>query len=100
MIKSTLYLLTLMLIFISCQKDEESSSSLDQDLKALLMAASQGQGLDFFVLPESNDFDRIPQDPNNPLTVEKVELGQHLYHETCSGSIANQPRYSWVIRVH
>ena len=33
-------------------------------------------------LPSAYDFNRIPQDPQNPLTKEKVELGKLLFHET------------------
>lgn len=35
-----------------------------------------------FILPDSDDFDNIPQDMSNPLTAEKIALGQMLYHET------------------
>ena len=77
-----LSLLTLMLV-VSCQKDENSSSSnLDKQLEDALLAASQGQGLQFFTMPASTDLDRIPQDPKNPLSEAKVILGRHLYHET------------------
>lgn len=38
--------------------------------------------LDFYTLPESDDFENIPADPKNPLTSEKVLLGQLLFHET------------------
>ena len=34
------------------------------------------------MLPASDDFSKIPQDPLNPLTTEKVELGKLLFHET------------------
>lgn len=34
------------------------------------------------ILPDSGDFASIPQDPKNPLTAEKVLLGQMLFHET------------------
>jgi cytochrome c peroxidase len=33
-------------------------------------------------LPDSDDFASIPQDPKNPLTTEKVELGKLLFHES------------------
>ncbi|MFC3203798.1 cytochrome-c peroxidase [Alteromonas oceani] len=44
--------------------------------------ASNPNGLSAYILPESDDFEKIPQDPNNPLTAEKVRLGQFLFHET------------------
>ena len=80
------YLLLITLVaslMFSCQKDENSSgSNLDRDLEDLLLTASEGQGLDFFTMPSSNDYSKIPQDPNNPLSEAKVVLGRNLYHET------------------
>jgi len=45
------------------------------------IAQEQG-GMDFFIMPDSDDLANIPQDPKNPLTSEKVRLGQFLFHET------------------
>lgn len=47
--------------------------------------APNGEGLAFFTMPESDDYDQIPQDPRNPITVFKVQLGQMLFHETGLG---------------
>jgi cytochrome c peroxidase len=44
-----------------------------------------------FLLPQSDHYDSIPQDPRNPLTVEKVELGKLLFHET---RLAGSPKFS------
>ncbi len=77
-------------IFISCQKDEPSGIRLDEELTDVLLEASQGGGLEFFRLPASDNFADIPQDPNNPLSEAKVELGKHLYHET---GLAIRPKY-------
>lgn len=52
------------------------------ELKQLISEVSRGDGLNAFVLPESNDYSNIPQDPNNVITTEKVELGKFLFHET------------------
>ncbi|WP_293231359.1 cytochrome c peroxidase [Microcoleus sp. PH2017_05_CCC_O_A] len=61
----------------------ESVSYLNLKLKTLLnYNASGNQGLEYFILPNSLDLDRIPADPKNPLTPEKVHLGQLLFHET------------------
>jgi cytochrome c peroxidase len=57
-------------------------SSLHQQLESAIILAAPEGGLSTFILPESDDFDTIPQDPNNPLTAEKVWLGQLLFHET------------------
>ena len=71
------------MLFQACQKDE--NTSLDSQLEDILVDLSDGQGLSFFTFPESNDLSRIPQDPKNPLTPEKVALGKLLYHETALG---------------
>jgi len=51
-------------------------------LTSTIEEAANGGGLASFTLPASDDFANIPQDPNNPITSEKVLLGQMLYHET------------------
>ncbi len=59
-----------------------SSSELDETLEATLIAAAPTGSIDYFQLPLSNDFNSIPQDPRNPLSTAKVELGKFLFHET------------------
>jgi cytochrome c peroxidase len=44
------------------------------------MGGSMGAGA--FILPDSRELTKIPQDPLNPLSPEKVELGRLLFHET------------------
>ncbi len=68
-----------------------ASSELDQELEAVLVDASGGAGMEYFRLPGSTELSKIPQDPNNPLTPAKVELGRLLYHET---ALATQPRHA------
>lgn len=82
------------LVISSCQKDPENpiNTELDSQLQTALETASNGNGADYFLLPESNDFARIPQDPLNPLTEEKVFLGQMLYHET---GLALNPKHDF-----
>ncbi|MDY8135091.1 cytochrome-c peroxidase [Aquimarina sp. 2201CG5-10] len=77
----------LCLTSLSCSNDDylPITSDLDMELLILLDNASNGQGNSFFILPESNDFSKIPQDPLNPLTKEKVALGKFLLHETATG---------------
>ncbi len=38
-------------------------------------------GRSTFVLPRADDLAALPQDPKNPLTPAKVELGKHLFHD-------------------
>ena len=70
--------------------DGEGDSSLDQALEETLTAAALNGDVDDFILPDSDDYDAIPQDPNNPVTAVKVELGSLLYHET--GLLVNNVR--------
>ncbi len=89
-----LALLGAMLSLTSCKKDTEdeppfSTSNLDAELLELIEAASDGAGPHYFRLPASNAYSDIPQDPNNPLSASKVELGKFLFHET---GIGKNPR--------
>ncbi|WP_101445736.1 cytochrome-c peroxidase [Aquimarina sp. MAR_2010_214] len=83
---TTLTLITLLLF--SCTNDDDYvpiASGLDKDLKILLTDISKDKGLAYFILPQSDDYVKIPQDPLNPITKEKVELGKLLLHETALG---------------
>ncbi len=73
-----------LLTVASCQKDTPGTEEniLDERLTAALQNAGGAQGADFFKMPDSDDYANIPQDPRNPLTKEKTELGQMLFHET------------------
>ncbi|NVK58211.1 MAG: cytochrome-c peroxidase [Alteromonadaceae bacterium] len=70
-----------------CLQDKDAvvvipvSQSPQEELKASINA-THSLGLDAYILPQENDFEQIPQDPNNPLTQEKVTLGKLLFHET------------------
>ncbi len=82
-ISSTIFVLLLSLS--SCQEQEPIVSEeefLDIRLRAAVKNAANGKGLDYFTFPAETDYASIPQDPRNPITTEKVELGQMLYHET------------------
>lgn len=60
-------------------------TDLDEELLTAVEVASDGMGTTFFILPSETDLASIPQDPMNPLTAEKVALGQLLVHETATG---------------
>lgn len=76
----------LLLALVGCTPDDSENgvvgTSLDVELESALIGTSGGMGKAFFTMPESNNLRRIPQDPNNPITNEKVALGQFLFHET------------------
>ena len=61
------------------------------NLLTLLDSTSTTGSYEEYILPDSDDFDNIPQDPSNPITAEKVALGKLVYHETgtTEGDIAS-----------
>lgn len=65
-----------------CDHNSETDEpDLDTRLHRAIERAADGE-LDAFRMPASDDFASIPQDPRNPLTAAKVELGRSLFHET------------------
>ena len=58
------------------------SKTPTQKLNEAIITASDSDGLQAFILPQSDDWENIPQDPNNPLNADKVLLGKMLFHET------------------
>lgn len=79
--KKYILLFLLLSSFAAC-KDDDANTALDEKLSEVLNQLSNGTGESAFMLPASDDFSKIPQDPQNPLTIEKVELGKMLFHET------------------
>lgn len=70
-------------LFNSCTRD---TAVLDQDLKSALNQKSWTGNTDYYILPESDDYATIPgQDPKNPITDAKVNLGKLLFFETGIG---------------
>lgn len=81
-------LICLTTILYSCKNDDNYvpvESVLDTELKTLLSEASEGKGLAYYTFPDSDDYANIPQDPKNPITKAKVDLGKLLLHETALG---------------
>jgi len=80
-------------LFGGCEEENnitevtESPNAKDLALDEALISASNGTGKSFYRLPLS--LSEIPQDPNNPLTEEKVALGKLLFHET---GLASNPK--------
>ncbi|TXB62760.1 cytochrome-c peroxidase [Phaeodactylibacter luteus] len=83
-----------LLALSACQQDEPAPSTegdtLDAELESLLTDVSITGNLNFFRLPDADDYLQIPQDPSNRLTDEKVALGQLLYHEPAIGRNARE----------
>ncbi|MEM6319403.1 MAG: cytochrome c peroxidase [Bacteroidota bacterium] len=79
-------------LLIGCIDDaSQEEIMLDQTLDEVLNMASNNEGRAFFTLPNSDDYDAIPNDPKNILTKEKVELGRLLFHETGLAIHPNNP---------
>lgn len=55
---------------------------LDYQLETRLKELSPDGNLEFFILPDSEDYASIPQGVGNRLTAEKVALGKMLFYET------------------
>ncbi len=88
---STLFLLCFIGAILSCNQDKiYINDKVDIQFEAALAKAAQDGDPSFFKLPETADFSAIPQDPLNPITNAKVELGKLLFFET---GIANNPAY-------
>ena len=72
---------------IGCGSDD----NLDDQMEDLLIETADNDELAFFTMPASDDLAAIPEDPNNPLSTAKVDLGQLLYHETALGTEPKVP---------
>ncbi|MFK7947417.1 MAG: cytochrome-c peroxidase [Saprospiraceae bacterium] len=74
------------IIFLqSCQEEEPIVSEdefLDIKMEVNIKRSAGVESLDFFRMPDSENLDAIPQDPQNPLSHYKVALGKLMYHET------------------
>lgn len=78
-----------LLFMASCQKDEPIRLTPNLQLRQLITELG---GNEQFILPDSDDYANIPQDPNNPLYDQKVRLGQLLFHETGLGVVPKNAR--------
>ncbi len=76
-------------LFCSCNHDQ-AEAVLDVRLKEALSIFSKNGEVSYFIMPESDDYDALPnQDIHNPITKAKVTLGQFLFFET---GLAQNPK--------
>ncbi|MBL7827917.1 MAG: hypothetical protein JNJ57_14905 [Saprospiraceae bacterium] len=76
--------------FLSCKN--EPNVDLDSQLTNLLESRSKTGSIDWYRMPESDDYAALPnQDAKNPVTAVKVELGKMLFFETGMGLEAKYP---------
>lgn len=85
-----LLITTILFLIFSCTQDVMEVSNLDIQLENQIRSAAPDNTLDYWILADSRDYDKIPQDPKNPLTREKVQLGNFLFFET---GLALDPQY-------
>ncbi len=81
-----LYCTITILITFSCSdrdgsgfENPEQLTGMDAELMGML--EDEG-GHARFILPKSDDYNQIPQDPNNAISSEKIALGKKLFFET------------------
>lgn len=72
-----------LIILASCAKDQMPLLiEFDTQLRDLVASRAENGKPDFFILPDETDYTNIPQDPKNPLTKDKIELGKLMFYET------------------
>ncbi len=76
-----------LLLWGGCVSDTFDREALDLDLMKAISDVSPSGDLSHYIMPHFEDLDRIPQDPKNPLTPVKVELGSFLFFETGLGTV-------------
>ena len=87
--KGYILLICFAMVMLSCAKDvTQEDTYLDAKLKKTIQQIAETNSLSYFILPSETDYASIPQDPKNPLTSEKVELGKMLFYETGFGADA------------
>ena len=84
--------LLVLLSLAACQPEAPmpESPNHDETLIATIVDALGQDGLDALQMPHPDDLGAIPQDPKNPLTAAKVNLGRLLFHETGLGTQPGQ----------
>lgn len=79
---STCLAIAFMTLFASCASDDDSYKSIpSQNILESRIAELYGSKM-ALIQPLATDFNLIPNDVNNPLTLAKVTLGKLLFHET------------------
>ena len=80
-----LLLLVFTFLLLGCNSDQMQYSDIDVDLELAIKSVSPTGKIDYFQLPQPDDYASIPQHHLNPLSSVKVELGKMLFFETGLG---------------
>lgn len=86
--KLSLQLIVAAFLLYSCSSDQLPVSQYDNDLISSIERISPNGDVSAFVMPEEGDYSQFEQEPTNPMTPAKVELGKLLFFETGLGSEA------------
>ena len=76
------------ILLSSCNPSQSTNpepQDKDSQMLATILDALGQQGYSQLHMPDPHELAAIPQDPNNPLTHQKVSLGRMLFHETALG---------------
>jgi cytochrome c peroxidase len=87
-------IILIIILAMGCDNQEGEAYEhelLDGKITALLDQVSGGNGVEHFKFPAKGELDKIPQDPNNPITDEKILLGKLLFHESALGILPQDP---------
>ena len=77
-------------VLFSCQNDQTPLSHYDTQLFQTMDQIDTEIDFSSFILPEDGDYSQFAQEPLNPMTPVKVELGKFLFFETGLGADAVQ----------
>lgn len=85
--------LLLVIVYTTFSCKHVTTISLDAQISEALDDLSATGSKSYYMFPEAGDYASIPnQDPHNPITKEKVELGKLLYFETGFGQKSKHPQ--------
>jgi cytochrome c peroxidase len=84
-----LFFAVLLVLFMlpGCVNDTIDVEALDRELTQSIRLSSPTGSENYYLIPSHFELDRLPQDPKNPLTSEKVDLGSFLFFETGLGVV-------------
>ncbi len=78
-----LIIAAVVLLMYSCTRDQIGETyELDLVLRDAIASVSPDRTSNYYILPDPSHLEDIPQDPKNPLTIEKISLGKMLFFET------------------
>lgn len=75
-------LLVGLFLFSSCSKGNETYVDIESEIDELTDQINRVSSIEELQLLRDNSLATIPQDPKNPITQAKIDLGKLLFHET------------------